>query len=592
MPNNEEQRISRNRKANISPKKVMGFSIVLIALLIIFLTLYDKYMPNLKEISQREFLGKSKNEIILIYEDNVLPNDSAKPLVVNGQVYLPVDFVKENVDKYIFWDEGARRLTITTANKVIHMKTDELTYYVNNKPLELNFPVYEENGTPYMPQSIIEEMYMVKLNYDEADNTVFLKFLDRQYKKGKILKAATMRYEPTIKSPIASKLLMGNEVFIYTEDMEEGLEFTRVTTENGITGFVKTESVGETFMTEAVKRETQKPLPPKKPIDGKVVMVWDQLENAKANENDERFVKHEGVNVLSPTWFAFNKETLSTDIINIADKEYVDWAHENGYQVWALVSDNFNKDISHAILAEAEARDSVMRQLLAFVATYGLDGINIDFEQVRKSDAEMYLQFIREFAPLLHEQGAVLSVDMYVPSPWSMYYNRAEVGKAADYICVMTYDEHYAGSETSGPVASIGFVEKGIKDTLRDVPRQKVIMGVPFYVRVWREEKVDGGEIKLSSRAVGMDYAYRIFNEKGAEFEWLPDKGLNYAEYTETEDGNEVTYKVWLEDEKSIEEKMKVAAELDIAGVAGWKRGLEKDGTWELISKYMGKIKK
>jgi spore germination protein YaaH len=151
----------------------------------------------------------------------------------------------------------------------------------------------------------------------------------------------------------------------------------------------------------------------------------------------------------------------------------------------------------------------------------------------------------------------------------------------------MGYDEQWSTSPVSGPNASIGFVRYAVANTLREVPPDKLILGIPFYVRVWREETGDDGAVSVTSRSYSMDRAYRQFVDNGAVFEWDDETAHYYAEYTAAEGGRDTLYRVWLEEERSMEEKLKAADINGLAGVASWRRGLEKENVWGLIYRYM-----
>lgn len=574
----------RNRR---KIKKKNPFLVILVFLFflgIVSSVLYislEKYIPNMTVVSFFDYFDDlSRDGLYIVIEDERLREGNA-PSIQNGEVFMPFDFIKEYLDPYIFWDEGVGKLTITTENKVMRMKTDELTYYINDKPFQLNLPVYVLNDMPYLSASYLEELYHVTISHKDPYGMVVVDYKDKSRRLGKVAAPKTvLRYRPDIKSPIELKLEMDEPLTLYEADGD----FIRVRTEEGLLGYVLAKDMEETEMLTPIERTQDEPSWPVKTLEGKVNLVWDQITKVEANASERRRIVHEGVNVLSPTWFSFD-EAMNGDIINIADIEYVKWAHEQGYQVWALITDNFDFDVSHAILSDTETREHVIKQLLAFISMYNLDGINIDFEAIREADVVYYLQFLRELAPFMKEQGAVLSVDMFVPL-YTKYYNRTEVGKVVDYVCVMTYDEHTSVSPVSGPVASLGFVETGILETMKEVPKEKVLMGLPFYVRVWREVERDGETVRSLSN-YGMDYAYELFVKNGAEFMWLEDVGSYYAEYYATEDGEEVTYRVWLEDKRSIEEKMKLAQKLGVAGVCSWQRGLESDGIFELIASYL-----
>lgn len=166
-----------------------------------------------------------------------------------------------------------------------------------------------------------------------------------------------------------------------------------------------------------------------------------------------------------------------------------------------------------------------------------------------------------------------------MPKPWTAHYNRNDVGKIADYVIVMGYDEHYAGSENAGSVASMNWSKIAIEDTLKEgVPKEKLILGIPFYARVWTETLEDG-KISLSSKAYGMNGAYNFIEEKGGSFSYDEETGQNYGEAKE----DNKTYKVWLEDEQSIAKRLDLVLEYDIAGAGAWKRGLEKEEIWDIL---------
>ncbi len=571
----------KKRKRKRSRLPFLLLLLIVIAVVLIGYNLAKKYMPNFETITPQAAYSLN-DQIYFIYNGKLLERDDA-PVLNNDALYIPVNFIKDQIDPYIFWDASANRLTITTANRVIQMRTDELTYYVNNTPTTLALPVYQINGEGYLPADFLQDFYNLNITYKPEYRLAWVDNRDQSFTTATVtVKKTALRPSASIKAPVLEQEPQGTALTVYETDGD----FTRVRAESGIIGYVRTKDFGDAEKSAPVA-PTPEPDTASAPWQSpdKITLVWDQVTTVEANSNDNRRIADPGADVLAPTWFSFDADKLNGDIINIADKSYVDWAHENGYQVWALVTDNFDPTVNHAILSDTDTREYVTRQLLAYVAMYDLDGINIDFEALRQADAAYYLQFLRELAPLLHEQDAVLSVDLFVPT-YTKYYNRTEIGKVVDYACVMTYDEHTSASNASGPVASLPFVGQGLADTLAEIPKEKVLMGIPFYVRVWREETVDE-QTAFTIENLDMDSARERFEANGAEFTWLPDIGSYYAEYTATEDGTDVVYKTWLEDARSVEEKLKIARQFDVKGVACWKRGLQSDGIFELIAQYM-----
>ena len=283
-----------------------------------------------------------------------------------------------------------------------------------------------------------------------------------------------------------------------------------------------------------------------------------------------------GVNVISPTWFSVSDN--DGNVSSLASGEYVMQAHEKGLKVWGLV-DNFSENMSTTtVLSNTAARQNLENQLVTYALKAGLDGINVDFESLSEDVGIHFLQFLRELSIQCHENNLVLSVDNPVPEDFTSHYDRAEQGKVVDYVIIMGYDEHYVGSDT-GSVASLPWVEQGVKDTLAEVPAKRTILAIPFYTRLWKT--TDGGA--LTSEAIGMDQAQQAISDNGAETYWDKTTSQNYGTY----EGDGATYQIWLEDSKSIAEKVKLIPKYKLAGVAEWKLGFENSGIWSVITENL-----
>jgi len=540
-------------------KKKFGIIFFIIIIATSF-ALVKKYMPNFNLIPAYEaFSELSEEKVGMVLGKDIIAMEYS-PQIVEGEIFLPFDFVKDYIDPYLFWDEGTQKLTITTQNKVIRMKTDDLTYYINQEPLKLQVPLRKFEEVPYIPFSFLEEWFDIEAVYHKESNIVVMDYTIEAKKIAEVIKKnASIRYEDNIKSPILEKLSLDEKLVLF----DESGDWFYVRTERGIVGYISKKHIGNIKEVEGKAVVEEESFPTWEPVQGKINLVWDQVFKVESSEVPSKFEPIYGLDVLSPSWFEIEDE--EGNLRNIASRRYVDWAHSQGYQVWAMITNPFSDpDLTHKVLSNTDSRENIIKQLLAFSSIYNLDGINIDFESLKKETGEYYVQFIRELTPLLKEQGLVVSVDMYVPSGWTRHYNRSEVGKVVDYIMIMGYDEHWSTSPKSGSVASIGWVEEGIKNTLKEVPNEKVILGIPYYTRLWAEEEVDG-EIKVSSKAYGMSRGEKFLKDAGVETKWLEDVGQYYGEYSR---GN-IVYKIWLEEEKSIEEKVKLVKKYDLAGVAG-----------------------
>jgi spore germination protein YaaH len=328
--------------------------------------------------------------------------------------------------------------------------------------------------------------------------------------------------------------------------------------------------------------------------DYDINLVWHQVTEAAANAKLLTVLADtKGINTISPTWFSLSDN--DGNITSLADATYVEHAHQLGIEVWALI-DNFKEDVStHEVLSYTSKRERLTNQLIAAAIEYNLDGINIDFEELKTEEAEHFIEFIRELSIKCRNNGIVLSIDNYVPTEYSALYNRKEQGIVADYVIIMGYDEHYSTSETPGSVASIDFVRSGIENTLLEVPKEKVINGIPFYTRLWIEtpkseetiasenENTEYVPYTLDSQIYSMANADKLMTINGITPVWDDTTKQYYANYEV--DG--IGYEIWLDEETSIEEKMKLIDENELAGVACWKLGLEKQSIWDTIIKYV-----
>jgi spore germination protein YaaH len=309
------------------------------------------------------------------------------------------------------------------------------------------------------------------------------------------------------------------------------------------------------------------------------------MNNSSANSNVSTLLAStKGVNVLSPTWFRLSDNEGNLE--SLASIDYVNYCHSQGVEVWALVSNLEKKDVSTAeVLTHTSKRQNLVNQIVAKAIQYNLDGINLDFEELGPSEVgDAYIEFVRELSLKCENNGIVLSVDNYVPTEYTSFYNRAEQAEFADYVVIMGYDEHYSGSD-AGSVASLSWVRQGVTDTLQEVPADQVILGMPFYTRIWELTASEGSDTydQVSSQAYSMRDAENFVSANGATKTWLDDCGQNYVEFST---GSKL-YKIWLEDSSSAEARLKVMDENHLAGASFWRLGLETSDIWDTILKYM-----
>ena len=402
---------------------------------------------------------------------------------------------------------------------------------------------------------------------------VFIDTVWGTVKTAQVRKKSILRVKGGIKSDIITELSEKSTVQVL-ESMDK---WSKVRTEDGYIGYVQNRRL-EKEQEITPQGRFEAPVYTSISMDEKVRLGFHQVTRKEANSTLKEYAQTaEGMNVIVPTWF----NVIGNDgtYTSLASRDYVEQAHDMGLKVWAMVENVSTKESvkeldTKKLMSVTSNRRKLIENLMKEADTYGFDGFNLDFESLKAEAGPHYVQFIREMSVACRKKGLVLSVDNYVPSAYTAFYNRREQGIVADYVIVMGYDEHYAGGE-AGPVASLPYVEKGIADTLKEVPKEKVINSVPFYTRIWTEK--DG---KTTSKAYGIRDAKNWIKENNIELEWQDDLGVYYGE-SFNENG---VQSVWMEEEKSLGLKVDLINEYDLAGAACWKLGFEDRSIWEIVS--------
>ncbi|MGL4737988.1 MAG: glycosyl hydrolase family 18 protein [Cellulosilyticaceae bacterium] len=530
------------------------------------------YMPSSEKVDPLTYFNEFKEgQENMVIEDQRVALE--KPVIIqDGILYVSQEVAREYIDKTIFYDAGEGIMTITTPQDVIRLYRNGTMMKVNGEEMQIKHPILEVEGRGYLPESFLEERYDFSIETGKdgrlhlASTTNTPKEL-AQVKTGK----SELRTHPDRKALITEAVKKGTALTVYR--IENG--YARVRSENGVVGYIPEKDIKVIGKTEVTSRYEVKPLQPAtKLLDGKVRLVWDQMTVRTTGDwNSKKYTRIKGANVISPTWFEFADS--EGNLIDRGSKAYVESAHARGLQVWPLMSHNFiETGLTREILTNTNSRQHVINQLLEAADVYGFDGINIDIENVQDDFGEDWVQFMRELAPQMKQKDLTITVDVYMPSAWSGHYQREEVAEVVDYFIVMAYDQHWGGSKVAGPVSGLDWVEEGLALNLQEVPKHKLVLGIPFFTRIW-EESTEG----VSSKAYGIEGARSAVKQWGVPITLDEATGLNYAEYTK----NNKYYRVWLEDEQSLQKRMDLINQYELAGYGGWKLGLESDGTWEIL---------
>ncbi|MDO5293746.1 MAG: glycosyl hydrolase family 18 protein [bacterium] len=567
-------------------QKQMIASILAILLVVIIaaIAIFQKITPS-KETKELSEYYEVKDDEILIFMENSLYEE--KGLYINNKIYLEYDTVINEINKRFYWDSVEKILSVTTPKEIIKVQEGASSYLVNKSTEKTEYPIVKlVDDKVYVAIDFVKMYSNVEYETFLNPNRVVINcHWGEQFQYAQADKDVSVRTSPSIKSPILTDVKAGG-LFIYavSEREEVGNGFVKVMTEDGIIGYVRSKYLMDSYYV-TLENDYKAPEYTSITKDKKINMVWHQVfSNSGQDKLDSLLSKTKGVNVISPTWF--NLKNNNGEITSLASEAYIEKAHKKGIEVWALINDIDNKgeiDLSK-LLGRTSSREKLSNELIAEAISKNIDGINLDFEKITADTAKAYLQFVRELSVKCRNNGIVLSIDNYTPEAYNTFYDIKEQGIVADYVIIMAYDEHYAGSEESGSVSSVGFVQNALTNTVQQVSANKVIMALPFYTRLWKEVN-NGDGVKITSEAYSMVNAATLMQDKGVTLEWNEEVGQYYGQYKE----GSATYKMWLEDEKSYELKLKTAFSQDIAGVSAWKLGLESSDIWNAINNYVKK---
>ena len=555
-------------------------TVILIMVLVVGIYAIKKYTPTKEHMDLADYfqLTYDNQAAVILDSEYIEPTEDVAhgyAMVDSGKVYLELGFVKEHLDDGYVYDPTEITLRYATDSEVYTANLGSNTYSIDktNNSMD-NSIVIAGDDTVFILADYVQLLTDFQYEYFDTPSRVLIE------RAGYVKQTATAKGKSQIrnlngpKSPILEDVEKGEAITV----VRDTGKWSFVVSEKGVMGYMKNNKISNQ------KEETTEATLPERTYNhistGKdISLLWHQVTAQAANADIATVLADSGkVNVISPTWFYLNDN--KGGIASIASSSYVSTCHAAGVQVWGLISNLEDESVdTTTVLNTTSARDALVNNLIAQAITYGLDGINIDIEQLEGAASDGYIQFIKELSIKCEKNDIILSVDNYVPTASSAGYNRKEQAKYADYVIIMGYDEHYSGSEEAGSVASIGWVEQGVQDTLNEVPAEQVVLGMPFYCRVW-DIAEDGS---ISSKAYGMDAIQTYLNTNGVSTAWDDASGQYYGEYVK----EGTTYKIWVEDEASLEEKLKVMDKYGLAGGAFWKKGFDSTGAWNVIAKYL-----
>ena len=558
---------------------------VIIAILLILViaggalgkVLLDKYSYSKEEADWNEFYQVSESDRSAIILQDEMVEEQA--LIRDDVCYFDLATVHKYMNEVFYADMTEKLLLYANPTEVIRTTFGETSYTTTEGTQDAGYVIsFVEGDTVYVAADYVK--LFTNYSYDCYDRhvQVYTEWGTRQV--AQLKKDTAVRLRGGVKSPILTQAAKGDTL----EILEQMETWSKVKTADSVIGYVENKRLGDiTEETETPVTDYQEPEYTALTSDSKICLGWHSIGGVGGNDTLYSMVSGtKGMNVIAPTWFSLTDENGS--IRNFGTANYVTTAHNMGLQVWGVV-DNFNyaNETGTAIstlnmLSSTTSRQNFVPNVTDAAVSLGLDGINVDFEQLSSDCGPHYVEFIRELSIQCRNRGLVLSIANYVPFNFNDYYRLDIQGQVADYVIIMGYDEHWHGSKDPGSVASISYVSGGLDRTLQEVPANKVVNALPFYTILWKTEGTD-----VTDEYITMNNEADFMNRAGVTAEWDEETCQNYAEWTS---GN-ATYQIWLEDAESIAVKLNMMATKNIGGVAVWRLGYGTQAAWELINAYL-----
>lgn len=533
----------------------LKYAVILILILVITILTFSNMPINSKEVTS-----------LVIYGENIKTDST--PFIENGGIYISTSTIGKFIDEHIFYDNITSKIIITTQSDVAKFKVGEKRVNLNLEYKDIDNEVKKVDEKIFLPINVVKDIYDIDINYNEKTDTIVI---DKKVNSTGDVLYNNVNVYSDIKtdSNVLAKLDKGDKITVYVDSLKHN-RWIKVKTEDDLVGYINKAS--------STVQEVEN-IQPEKSKKDKIVMFW-QYGNSL---NTLGTAKIDVVNVVSPTLYEL-KNSMG-DIDSKSASTYVSKAKSLGYKVWPIITNGIDS-VSYSpadtsLLMNSEtARENLIKNILNILQRDNLDGINVDFENMKPDDRDLYTQFIRELAPLVRKQNKVISVDMYFVN----YVDRKGIGEAVDYAILMGYDQRGNWSNESGSISEISWVEKNVKSLMNDseIPSEKIILGVPFYTRLWTEKS--GVSKPTTSVYTIKDAATYIANNK-LKTVYDEKSGQNYVEHTK----GDLTYKMWIEDSTSMKNRVNIINTNELGGLAAWQKGFETTDIWTTIKESIVK---
>lgn len=564
----EPKKNKNKRMSNVeieSKRKIVKrtfFTVIALVIIFIIAMIANNYI----------ILDKNETTNLVINNKNVTSDLRNDIIIEDDIIYLSEADVSNFFDKHIYYDEESNKIITTYEKKIAEIGFDENLININGSDKEIYAHAIERDGEVYLPVSEMADVYDVEIQNILETKVITMDSLDREQKRAIINKNTAVKSSSNFISRTVDRVEKGEAVIVVSTDGK----FSRIRTSDGKIGIIKSNRLENEFnIRENMEDEKQ--------VKGKINLTWDYF-SEYASAPDRSGTTIDGVNVVSPAFFYLDTDGELEENVGIEGQAYIEWAHNNDYKVWPMVSNavaaNESLDITSNIMNSYEKRKELIEDIVEKCVEYDLDGINIDFENMYEEDKDMYSRFIIELTPRLKEIGMVTSVDVTAPDggeTWSLCFDRNVIGDVADYIVFMAYDQNGVSSTKPGTTAGYNWINLNLIKFLQteDIDSEKIILGIPFYTRMWTTNS--SGDI-ISRGTVDMKEIDRVL-PSGVEKTWDNELKQNYVEYMDGANKKQI----WIEDVDSLKAKVSLVVENKLAGVASWRKDMESDDVWQML---------
>lgn len=519
--------------------------------------------PNISYAATQSAPSSYQTKSIQIRINNQYVETDTSPVIENGRVLVPIRIISESLGSYVSWDNKDKIAIITKDNKKIYLQADLPQAFVNGKLFILDTAPKVINGRLMVPIRFVSESFHIPVDWDNKTKTVLInsklpEASDYVVKKGDSLFGIASKFDISVSDLRKWNNLNSDTIYVG--------QLLRV-----VPPSVIIEGPGPSLDEIDIipyKFDT---------VLGFTVKYYE------GHLGSYTSLKTYNDKITEVATFSHGMKSDGTLLVDYPHNEILNYSDEKGIKSLMLIHNaqggSFQKALAEDVLENPILRNKLVKSVVNEIEKYGYDGVEVDIEGIGADTRAEYTSFIKELKAELGPKGYIVSATLpaktadYINDNWTGAYDYRAVGQYADRVVLMTYDEHWSGG-TPGPVASYGWVEKVINFAVKEVPPDKVVMGIAAYGYDWTIEGKNG-------KAVTSSEINNYVKKYGGQILWNDTFKVPYYRYQD-ENGNDRI--VWFENAQSTQFKMKLAKEKGLQGIAIWRLGLENKDFWSGIS--------